>query len=405
VAKLGAPGQLWLYRTKPQEDELFSSWLVRLAAGLAIKLQSLCVQILGLRPGFLSTDVDRDPNLRLLAVLSEATATPLDRAKQTALSAYAGYLWAAHPSSRGALPWVIPISRRGRRGRNCGVQYCRRCLAEDKEPYFRRRWRLAFNVVCERHREYLRDACATCGAPVEFHAADFGVRLLPFECAIAFCPRCGADLRLDADHRMPRPKSELIEFQQTLNDALRYGWSASLPGAEPYSFLFFEGLRHVARLTVSRGRAGRLRNLLLAGRSEFAFDVNSRRSAACFEELGHGERTLAMELCAELLSAWPYGFVNACRQSRVSSSYIHLYRDDVPYWLHRELKWELNDLDYSATPDERFAAAEFLRRRGLAVNDYAVAKLLGTRRPTGASDPADSRWNPRGSGSGEEVSR
>ncbi|WP_321150951.1 TniQ family protein [Aeromonas jandaei] len=55
-----------------------------------------------------------------------------------------------------------------------GMQYCPLCLGEDKEPYYRLSWRLAFYTFCPRHQTLLLDRCHACGAPVAFHRIEQG---------------------------------------------------------------------------------------------------------------------------------------------------------------------------------------------------------------------------------------
>lgn len=318
------------------------------------------------------------------------------------LSAYAGYLWEEyHP--RGLLPWVMPIGRRGRRRTDHGQQFCRRCLAEDQEPYFRRRWRLAFDVVCERHGIYLDDACRNCGAPIEFHTSDFGKRLLDLECPIVRCPKCGGDLRTGEDESDRVAPPELVEFHSMLGTALLEGWSATLPGAENYSFLTFDGLRHLVRLLCSRSRGGRLRTLMQAQDGRLPLGASTSRPRPVFEELRVGDRAEILGWCHDLLWEWPAEFVRRCRKARVASSYVRQYGIVTPYWLDSVVRWELFDRDYAPGEREKAAVAAWLARHGLPVTANAIRRWLGvshTDRHRIVGTSGLTRWNPRGANSG-----
>lgn len=393
------PGQLWLYRTKPQDDELFSSWLVRLAHGLAIKLQTLSVHILGMHSNFWTGDVDRHPNREALHRLSDGVSVPMERLYQTGLSGYEGRLWASFRQA-GALPWVMPIGRYGRRRLGYGQQFCRRCLAVDEQPYFRRRWRLAFNVVCERHRCFLHDCCPHCRAPIEFHAGDFGRWMLDEICTITRCQRCRIDLREGSEDDAPTPSERLIEFQSVLNDALHSGCSRSLPGGEIYSFLAFEGLRVLARLFCSRSRGRRLRDQMLCNEGRLPLGPSVFRPRAVFEELRVGDRRDVLEWCVDVLQSWPEDFVSLCREVRLSSSYILRYGIDIPYWLYAPVTSHLNDRDYAPSDEEKSAVAAWLSRAGLPVTTNAIRRWLGVAHTHNFgpenSIPVRKRWNSRG---------
>lgn len=396
-SRLTTPGQLWLYRTKPLEDELLSSWLVRLASGNAVKLQSFCVHVLRRRANFWIDDVDRAPCMEMLHILSDGTAVNIERAMQTGLNAYEGALWANYQAG-GLLAWVMPLTKKGRRRESHGQQFCRQCLATDEQPYFRRRWRLAFNIVCEVHATFLEDACPHCSRPVEFHAGDFGARLLDFDCPIARCGSCRCDFRskLDSSDR-PAPLA-LVLFQKSLNALLTMGYCNDLPIRLAYPHLFFEGCRYLVQLLASRGRRQRLRNLMWQGIGQLPLDVSSKRTGPLFEELRLGDRAMILESAAMLLTQWPTEFIRLCQESRLSSSYIMAYKGQVlPYWLWQEVWWHLYDKDYSPTVEERNSVVRLLRKHGHAVNRNTINYWLGVASVgTGPFKHRRNRWNPRG---------
>lgn len=395
--RLDRAGQLWLYRTKPKEDELFSSWLVRLASGLAIRLQTFSTQVLGLHAGCWTGDIDRQPNVRALACLCDGTAVPLERAQAIGLASYEGRLWERY-QSRGPMPWLTPIGRHGRRHEMHGQQYCRQCLESDATPYFRRRWRLAFNVTCEHHGSFLEDECPRCHAPVEFHTGDFGRKLLEFECPITRCGVCGSDFREwhpGADRHAP---SYLLDFQGALTKVLDQGHNDCLPGANLYSHLFFEGLQHLVQLMCSRGRFHRVREWLLSRSGQLNLEIDLERRWHKFEALRVGDRALILSLLYQLIQDWPHAFVEACRTSRVSSSYILIYGHDLPFWLSSEVEWYLDDRDYAPAAEERMAVECFLDKHGLSVNRNTVNWWLGVSSVSALlrRQPTRERWNPRG---------
>jgi hypothetical protein len=196
---------------------------------------------------------------------------------------------------------------------------------------------------------------------------------------------------------MARPSRDLVEFQAVLNGLVQHGHHESLPGGMTYSFLHLDGLRYIARALVSGSRVGRLRDYLLRQRGEFALSTSSERPGPIFEELRHADRALALELCLDLVRRWPEDFVRSCRQSRVSSSYFYRSSAAPPYWLQKELRWELNDSDYAASAEEREAIRAYLMRRGLLAHEFAVAKMLGKLNSRVRPGNREiQRWNPRG---------
>jgi hypothetical protein len=91
---------------------------------------------------------------------------------------------------RHALPrrLLLPLRNSGHRTDSTWLQFCSRCLAEDAQPYFRRRWRLATQVSCAKHSCRLRDRCPSCHSCIAVFSQ---AELVPQH----YCARCGYDLR------------------------------------------------------------------------------------------------------------------------------------------------------------------------------------------------------------------
>jgi len=363
-----------------------------------LKLQTFTTQVLKLHSGFWTGDIDRVPNTRALERLCDGTGVSPERARATGLAAYEGLLWEAY-KSLGPMAWLTPIGRNGRYRELYGQQYCRRCLEEDGRPYFRRKWRLAFNVLCEAHGTLLQDACPLCGAPVEFHTGDFGQRLLEFECQITRCGFCRGDFRQWTGNVDRFASHQLVDFQRSLNEAIKQGFHDGLPGARSYSHLLFDGLRHIVQLLCSRGRFVRARDVLLASNGLLSFEMNLDTRWQKFEALRVGDRAFVLDMARQLMCNWPSVFVELCRSSRVSSSYALRYPNDLPYWFSSEVKWYLEDRDYAPCDEEREAVRSYLIKNNLSstrnnINRWlgvsSVSKLIRKR-----SDRV-TRWNPRG---------
>ena len=84
---------------------------------------------------------------------------------------------------RGSTP---PTTRTRRSG---GTQLCPACLSEDRPPYIRAQWRLAWHTACAVHECVLHDCCPECGSLVMAH------RLQGDATHVAVCATCGTDLR------------------------------------------------------------------------------------------------------------------------------------------------------------------------------------------------------------------
>jgi Zn ribbon nucleic-acid-binding protein len=212
IAMRGITSSLWPIHYKPLPDELLSCWLVRLAHGHGLKVQTFCNLIFGNRHQVWNRDIDRLAPEWLLSELSYRTGTPAEIVWKTTLRAYEGLLYRKFRLS-GALQWILALKMYHRKRVGHGLQFCPVCLAEDVIPYFRKRWRVAFNTVCTRHGTMLLDRCPKCGVAIALHRLDM-VRPDALEIgAMSHCHACGFDLR-DA------PKVEPISYDSQASTLL-----------------------------------------------------------------------------------------------------------------------------------------------------------------------------------------
>lgn len=186
----GLTESLWPIRYKPFPDELLTSWLVRLAWGHGLKVQTFCNQVFGGRHQVWNRDVDRLAPEWLVNELVARTGTPWEMAYGTTLRAYEGMLFPRFRTS-GALPWIQTLKMYHRQRQGFGLQFCPACLAEDEKPYYRKSWRVSFNTMCTRHLVMLRDRCPQCEAPVMFHRMEMGRGSVVEVAAMDNCHECG----------------------------------------------------------------------------------------------------------------------------------------------------------------------------------------------------------------------
>lgn len=366
-----------------------------------MRLQTFCTMVLSQHAGILGQDIDRKIPALVQQRLADGTAVDIARVAQTSLNAFEGFLW--DESARGKreqlVPWITSVVRYGRYRDGFGQQYCPLCLAEDTEPYFRRQWRLSISVACLKHQIYLNDACPFCARPIVFHTGDFNQRFLPSECPITLCGYCKQDLRGGAYDTVLPVESRLLDFQRQIFTAITEGFGKGFPGAENYSFLFFSGLRRIVRLLVSHGRPHRLRDYLLTESGALSFSPRANRPRVIFEELRVGDRAETLTLAIQLLEDWPMNFIEACKRSKVSSSYITGSKQKLlPYWFSHSIQEHLYDEDYSPTQTERQAVIDYLLKHDIPVNENEIRRWLGLSHSSLITQigKRKSRWNPRG---------
>ncbi len=164
-------------------DELFSSWLVRVA--LAHGCDPLVVTG-ALWPEWRAWIVDLDRGLTedRLAKLCTMSGIRAEAFNAGSLGTIIKKIADDAPH----WPWLLTYGTRNRK-RHGGLQICPACLAEDKTPYYRLQWRLAWHVGCSKHDCMLLDRCPNCDAVFEPH------RLSAEDAHVAICASCKHDLR------------------------------------------------------------------------------------------------------------------------------------------------------------------------------------------------------------------
>ncbi len=206
-------------------DELLSSWLVRTAFGHGCDPLALT--------GYLwpdwrawTQDFDRGLNKKYLSILTEISGIKASKFFAASLQSFISIIHSKNINKYSNLPWILPVGIRNRR-RHGGLQYCPLCFSEDKEPYFRVQWRLAWHTICPIHNVNLMDKCPTCMSPIEPH------RLLPSDGNMGVCATCKQNLK----KTIPiNAEAEALLFQQTADRVVKckYGFYGKLrlPSAE-----------------------------------------------------------------------------------------------------------------------------------------------------------------------------
>lgn len=253
----GFTAPLWPIRYKPLPDELLSCWLVRLAHGHGLKVQTFCNLMFGNRHQVWNRDIDRLAPAWLVDELIRRTGTSPESALNTTLRVYDGLLYPKFRLS-GSLQWILALKLYHRTRQGFGLQFCPTCLAEDTIPYFRKRWRIALNTVCSRHGIMLFDRCPQCGAAVAFHRLDMaGVEAIDIA-PVSYCHSCQFDFR---EAVSVKPIAYDADASSLLLDVSRQFDHGGIPGCE-WDLGRFAVMHQLCRIMTSRYKHARLREFV-----------------------------------------------------------------------------------------------------------------------------------------------
>jgi TniQ len=272
--------QRLLVRPRPHDDELLSSWLIRLSLANGHRPQSLHrVLFPKTRRGW--TDVDFRPDV------------PHDLIAQ---------LTCIHPDDvyglgiGGVRHLVLDDDRRhpahftGQRR----LRYCPQCL--QNSVHFRVMWRLKAVTVCDVHGVLLRDVCPHCREPLKpYLAADSG--------DLTLCHACGDDLT-----QLKSTDSAVDEHVLAHVRGVRESLESGRLPLRPFQTTteFFEAMRVGASLILSQS-SGQVD--FPGNTADIAVDSAEIQSGIPLHKLDHLPMLHDVYSAAfKALSGWPHGF-------------------------------------------------------------------------------------------------
>ena len=354
----------WPFRPKPQPDELLSSYLCRIAAGMQLKPITMLTVMFGSDRTFLGQDIDNFAPEHVVTAISQGVGMEREAVEATTLRSFEGWLVESY-SVKGRKTWILPTVAKSNHRRRHGLQFCPACLASDRRPYLRRTWRLAYATTCTAHGCDLLDGCPACGAVLHPHRSP----------SIRHCHACGTSL---AGAATPADLN-LVEWQRSLEEVLATG-ATSLNGDIVWSPAFFAIVRQIGALLVNGPRAEPLRAATTSalGGDPSAFAKSLRRQP--IEYLDIDARRRLFDLVRRLMEDWPARFVTACREAGVFRSHVVKDMDVVPFAFERVLREHLDATPYQATDGEVAAAADWLRRTEGVATYKALKALCGESR-------------------------
>ncbi len=309
----GFSRRLWPIHVKPYEDELLSSWLVRISRAYSADPGRFCFSVWR-HAAFWNRDIDKGIYGEVLEVLIDKTATPLTRALHTTLWGYRGFP-TREMYDNGRSPWILSLGLHNGRRHRPWLQYCPYCLQNDDDPYFRRLWRLTFVTVCPQHRCRLLDGCVACSAPCNLYQVPSDAD------AMTRCYRCQFDARRarapGLDNTADRYR--LMQFQTLLIEGLHRGRYALSRGKSVSTEEFLSVLKQLGRLLMTRKRAQELRRGFCGEMGEPYFEPSFPSLwGRAIEVLSVTDRFPLMLLLGWWLDDWPEQFVAMCAMAQLT---------------------------------------------------------------------------------------
>lgn len=372
-------GKLLPVHIKPKDDELLSSWLVRLAAAHGVMPYRFWSKVWPKALFWRKSKTDQQDDMEFLSFLSEKTGTPLERVLSTTLTEFCGLLY-QKSLTNGYKSWIMPQGDlRLAKNKHFSLHFCPLCLQEDETPYFRRSWRLSFFLICPAHKVLLLDRCSHCNEAVNFYMNISREPVCSFDSFIK-CYNCQISLR-DTNLAALNFQAGVGEltFQTFLVDVLMLGWADILPTGTVHSYPFFNGLN---TLICGLARALR-RDMKLQQKICRSYDIQPELQLTlgkrnCFESFDVLTRLGFLTIARQLLNDWPNEFIAFSKANHLRSKIWLRSNPSVPYWFSTVVNENLNHPKYSPSKEEVGSAINYIRGTGREPNWHTLSEYFST---------------------------
>jgi len=362
---------------QPRPGEILSSWMVRLALANGYPVHTFYAKVMQCALPIWNRDIDRHPPAALLELLSAQTLQPVSVLRSLTLLDYEGLIYETLPMV-GNVRMVLPLGIYHRTRRRAGMQYCPACLGEDALPYFRKRWRLAFHVICERHGCVMHERCPNCRSSVAYHRHGIGRRKdVPLQ-PLRHCHQCLFDLAHAAQQHVAWPEDASRRRLVKLIRSFEQGHWACGPRTPPCGVPFFAGLDVLVGLI--SGRHGEALRWYLARKCGLGIAPHAAGTHIEFEHLEVTTRLTLLLYACWLLEKWPKRFVMACHTAGITRAKLAEVPDTLPYWLACVANEHLDRRPYMPSSEEIRAAGVYLCTRQINVTREKLRMVLGLSR-------------------------
>ncbi len=352
----------------PREDELLSSWIIRLAYIHGIKVETFVTLIFGYRRPIWNRDIDRAAPTDVLQRLAEITGTPFEQVKKMPLKHFEGVVFEKFHTNA-FVPWLLPVGIYHRKRRRNGLQFCPLCLGSDPIPYYRRRWRLGFVTTCIKHKVVLMDSCGKCGAVVAPFRYDMQSRgIFPEPKDIVRCYNCFEPLSTSVPEKATE---EIVSLQSKWEKSIQVGWIEWANNSSMYSHIFFEGLR---ALCIGLMRKPNFSRLTSGG--DFSFLKRDFYKQGV-EFMSTSGRYKLLSVVLPFLTNWPSSFVGMAKKYNLLYSYFKGEGSILPYWYEEAIKREIARIPAKISVQEVHTIKSVIECKYGKFSNYICRKEFG----------------------------
>ncbi len=349
----------------PKENELLSSWIIRLAIFNELTPYSFMSVHLKEFYYLLRQDMDSTNKSDFFEKLSFKTGLPANFIKNLSLVSYDGIIFTTDKNTN-KRPFLLYLNNRGGYNKSYGYRYCPLCLQESE--YFRKEWRLVFSTACLKHNVLLLDRCPHCKKP-----------LSPFiwknyKTTHFHCPHCKYEYKNAVNYAKPVPEeSKVIYYQQKLYKIID-DRKFEFDGKYYFSVLFFPVLNHLIKMILSWGK--RDYELLKTEKELLKVYKLPKIQTQSLLSLNIRQHALLFTVAMDILSK-KENLERLIKDNKISFYQLNMENNKtyMPYWYARFI--DNYKTGRYVSIEEAISAIEYLKRNGIKPSMASLSRLLG----------------------------
>lgn len=317
---------------EPYSDELFSSWIFRLALANGTEPYIL-FKSLRFSSHKWYLDLDATGNIDIINAYANITNINISNIQNTLMHDLLNNT--ALPTKKfSGSKWLIPLNnKKDNRIIDGGIHFCPSCL--EKYRYFKKIWRLAISTCCIEHKIKLKAHCQKCKSPVHLKYVNPMQKNFINSDTIFYCSHCGFDLR--KSHKVKATDLDVIHNQINQN-AVVDGYIIIGNIELNYSHLYFKVVDFLISLMFFRENGYKIFDEL---KKDAGTSVQRRELAKNYhiaiKNTPLKTRNIAFRMAYLLLSDFPNNLISNIKLSNQKITRWHKYQFDEPFWFSETL--------------------------------------------------------------------
>jgi len=342
----------------PLQDEILSSWIVRVAYAHKTHPHTFVNQYLNYRPySFFLSECDLTLDEAMINTIDEKCRYNID-VRSLMLTTYGGYIQENIYDNN---PTIFFAHQK----------YCPVCLREDKVPYFRKKWRVVFYNICHKHSCYLYEHCPSCKSKLDI--SKMHNNKLPY----TYCHKCGFELKRGRKLSVLKSYISSLEYQNKIFKIIHDGY-IQLDRTPVYSFLFFEVFSKLSKLILLNRKHEFINKHPLFSLIKDAKQQNVNHPI--FKKIDAKAQSCLFGLIMYLFDNFPRNLENYILQNKLTYYNLTTKFPYLPFWYEitvNAITPRYLPHSMTVTKEEIEHAKQYLMSRGKTVNKVNLTLLLG----------------------------